>query len=96
MRPSLLQLFADMLPDIAGRPQQAWRAPAVLRHYRHDRRWRCGRLINRRAGPFRSAAPGSAPSRGSRISRSPGGIWTRTAPIYFDDLLASEEARRET
>src|SRR5213078_2018944 len=28
--------------------------------------------------------------------RSPGGIWTRMAPIYFDDFLASEEARRET
>src|SRR5438876_8035605 len=28
--------------------------------------------------------------------RSPGGIWTRMAPIYFDDFLASENARRET
>ncbi len=28
--------------------------------------------------------------------RSPGGIWTRMAPIYFDDFLASETARRET
>jgi NAD-dependent deacetylase len=28
--------------------------------------------------------------------RSPGGIWTQMAPIYFDDFLASEEARRET
>ena len=28
--------------------------------------------------------------------RSPGGIWTRMAPIDFDDFLASEEARRET
>src|SRR5437667_3760475 len=28
--------------------------------------------------------------------RSPGGIWTRMAPIYFDEFLASEEARRET
>src|SRR5580658_2571016 len=28
--------------------------------------------------------------------RSPGGIWTQMAPIYFDDCLASEEARRET
>jgi NAD-dependent protein deacetylase/lipoamidase len=28
--------------------------------------------------------------------RSPGGIWTQMAPIYFDDFLASQEARRET
>src|SRR6201986_3398964 len=28
--------------------------------------------------------------------RSPGGIWTQMAPIYFDDFLNSEEARRET
>jgi NAD-dependent deacetylase len=27
--------------------------------------------------------------------RSPGGIWTRLAPIDFEDFLASEEARRE-
>jgi NAD-dependent deacetylase len=28
--------------------------------------------------------------------RSPGGVWTKMAPIYFDEFLASEEARRET
>jgi NAD-dependent protein deacetylase/lipoamidase len=28
--------------------------------------------------------------------RSPGGIWTRMAPIDFSDFLASEAARRET
>jgi NAD-dependent deacetylase len=28
--------------------------------------------------------------------RSPGGIWTQMAPIYFDDFLAFDEARRET
>jgi len=28
--------------------------------------------------------------------RSPGGIWTQMAPIYFDEFLASEEARHET
>ncbi len=28
--------------------------------------------------------------------RSPGGVWTRQNPIYFDKFLASEEARRET
>jgi NAD-dependent deacetylase len=28
--------------------------------------------------------------------RSPGGIWTKNQPIYFQDFMASEEARRET
>jgi NAD-dependent deacetylase len=27
--------------------------------------------------------------------RSPGGIWTKYQPIYFDDFLSSEEMRRE-
>ncbi|HWD60846.1 MAG TPA: Sir2 family NAD-dependent protein deacetylase [Stellaceae bacterium] len=28
--------------------------------------------------------------------RSPGGIWTQMAPIYFDEFVASQEARNET
>jgi NAD-dependent deacetylase len=28
--------------------------------------------------------------------RSPGGIWTRYKPIYFDDFMASDEMRRES
>ena len=28
--------------------------------------------------------------------RSPGGIWTRNQPIYFDEFLASQEARDES
>lgn len=28
--------------------------------------------------------------------RSPGGVWTRFAPIPFDEFMASEEARRES
>jgi NAD-dependent deacetylase len=28
--------------------------------------------------------------------RSPGGIWTKNQPIYFQDFLDSEESRRET
>ena len=27
--------------------------------------------------------------------RSPGGIWTKYEPIYYDEFLASEDARRE-
>src|SRR4029077_8458635 len=28
--------------------------------------------------------------------RSPGGLWTKNQPIYFDDFLASQEARDES
>jgi len=28
--------------------------------------------------------------------RSPGGVWTKMQPIYFQDFVASEEARRES
>ena len=28
--------------------------------------------------------------------RSPGGVWTRYKPIYFDDFMASDEMRRES
>jgi NAD-dependent protein deacetylase/lipoamidase len=28
--------------------------------------------------------------------RSPGGVWTQMAPIYFDEFMASQEARNET
>jgi NAD-dependent deacetylase len=28
--------------------------------------------------------------------RSPGGVWTKYTPIYFDEYISSEEARRET
>jgi len=28
--------------------------------------------------------------------RSPGGVWTRFKPIYFDDFMSSRESRRET
>ena len=50
----------------------------------------------RAAVPSCSPAPASAPNSGIPDFRSPGGIWTRMAPIDFSDFLASEEARRET
>jgi NAD-dependent deacetylase len=28
--------------------------------------------------------------------RSPGGVWTKMAPIYFDEFIVSQDARRET
>ena len=54
------------------------------------------RLIDkaRRAVVFTGA--GISTESGIPDFRSPGGIWTQMAPIYFDEFLASEEARRET
>src|SRR5499427_2847622 len=48
----------------------------------------------RRAVVFTGA--GISTESGIPDFRSPGGIWTRFAPIDFSDFLASEEARRET
>ena len=54
------------------------------------------RLIeqSRRAIVFSGA--GISTESGIPDFRSPGGIWTQMAPIYFDEFLTSEEARRET
>ena len=48
----------------------------------------------RRAVVFTGA--GISTESGIPDVRSPGGIWTRMAPIDFQDFLASKEARRET
>jgi NAD-dependent deacetylase len=48
----------------------------------------------RRAVVFTGA--GISTESGIPDFRSPGGIWTRMAPIDFADFLASDEARRET
>jgi NAD-dependent deacetylase len=50
--------------------------------------------IARRAVVFTGA--GISTESGIPDFRSPGGIWTRMAPIAFAEFLASEEARQET
>src|SRR5204863_8587125 len=49
---------------------------------------------SRRAVVFTGA--GISTESGIPDFRSPGGLWPQMAPIYFDEFLASEEARRET
>jgi len=48
---------------------------------------------SRRAVIFTGA--GISTESGIPDFRSPGGVWTRYRPIYFDEYVASEEARRE-
>ncbi len=55
-----------------------------------------GRLIDRARHAVFFTGAGISTELGIPDFRSPGGIWTRMAPIDFADFLASEEARRET
>ncbi|HEV8679246.1 MAG TPA: Sir2 family NAD-dependent protein deacetylase [Stellaceae bacterium] len=54
------------------------------------------RLIERARRAVVFTGAGISTESGIPDFRSPGGIWTQMAPIYFDDFLASEAARRET
>ena len=48
---------------------------------------------SRRAVVFTGA--GISTESGIPDFRSPGGIWSRTKPVYFQDFVASEDARRQ-
>ena len=54
------------------------------------------RLIERAKRAVVFTGAGISTESGIPDFRSPGGIWTQMAPIYFDEFLASEEARCET
>src|SRR6266403_5263742 len=54
------------------------------------------RVIDRARQAVVFTGAGISTESGIPDFRSPGGIWTRMAPIDFADFLASEEARRET
>ena len=54
------------------------------------------RLIERSRQAVVFTGAGISTESGIPDFRSPGGIWTRMAPIDFSDFLSSEEARRET
>src|SRR5215468_3038214 len=54
------------------------------------------RLIDKAKRAVVFTGAGLSTESGIPDFRSPGGIWNQMAPIYFDDFLASEEARRET
>src|ERR1700738_3486604 len=54
------------------------------------------RIIERARQAVVFTGAGISTDSGMPDFRSPGGIWTRMAPIDFSDFLASQEARRET
>src|SRR6266404_6338086 len=54
------------------------------------------RLIERARQAVVFTGAGISTESGIPDFRSPGGIWTRMAPIDFSDFLASDAARRET
>ncbi|MGH6985540.1 MAG: SIR2 family NAD-dependent protein deacylase [Caulobacteraceae bacterium] len=54
------------------------------------------RLIDEAAEIAVFTGAGISTESGIPDFRSPGGVWSRMKPIYFDDFVSSEEARRES
>lgn len=54
-----------------------------------------GELVSSASRAIVFTGAGISTESGIPDFRSPGGIWSRMEPIYFDDFLASEEARLE-
>jgi NAD-dependent deacetylase len=53
------------------------------------------RLVGRTTRAVVFTGAGISTESGVPDFRSPGGVWSRMKPIYFDDFVRSEEARRE-
>ena len=58
--------------------------------------WRLRELLDRAEAVVPFTGAGISTECGIPDFRSPGGIWTKNQPIYFDDFLASQEARDES
>lgn len=54
------------------------------------------RLLRRSGRTVIFTGAGISTESGISDFRSPGGIWSRMSPIYFDDFVSSQEARRES
>ena len=57
---------------------------------------RLGELIGSAKRMVAFTGAGISTESGIPDFRSPGGIWTKYQPIYFDDFMSSEEMRRES
>ena len=57
---------------------------------------RLGRMIHEATNIVPFTGAGISTECGIPDFRSPGGLWTKNAPIMFDEFLASQEARNES
>ena len=58
-------------------------------------RERLKRMIERAERVAIFTGAGISTESGIPDFRSPGGVWSRMSPIYFEDFVRSEERRRE-